>query len=124
MTQPLPKLQKRQPMRMCVACRSRAPQKALLRFVRSPSGQLLWNQGGRLFGRSAYLCKKKTCLEKARKKSLLQQHLGCHLQQKFWGEVEENLREAFSLSLETNQREMEDFLAKRMCRGAGVPPPR
>ncbi len=56
---------KKVPMRMCVACRERKPKKELIRIVLLPSGLVEVDPGGKKPGRGAYICKSRTCLERA-----------------------------------------------------------
>ncbi len=53
------------PIRTCIGCRSKFPQKTLIRFVCN-AGQILEIEGSKkLPGRSAYLCHSKSCIENA-----------------------------------------------------------
>ncbi len=55
------------PIRMCVACRRRRPQRELVRMVSGPDGVRLDRQGG-LAGRGAYVCEDPTCIEVAKRR--------------------------------------------------------
>jgi uncharacterized protein len=55
----------RQPQRTCLGCRQSVDQSRLLRFVRSPDGEILVDLNGRLPGRGAYLCNSRSCIEEA-----------------------------------------------------------
>ena len=68
-------MQKKVPMRMCVACRQMQPKKELLRVVRTPEGEVLIDRTGRKNGRGAYLCNRRECLEKAVKTRALERAL-------------------------------------------------
>ena len=54
-----------QPQRTCLGCRQVKDQDQLIRFVRSPDGDVLADLKGRLPGRGAYLCNSRECLETA-----------------------------------------------------------
>lgn len=84
-------LQKKIPMRMCVACREMQPKKDLLRIVRTPEGAIEIDRSGRMNGRGAYLCGRRECLEKAIKTRALERALD----QKIDEEIIERLRGAF-----------------------------
>ena len=84
-------LQKKIPMRMCVACREMLPKKDLLRIVRTPEGAIEIDRSGRMNGRGAYLCGRRECLEKAIKTRALERALD----QKIDEEIIERLRGAF-----------------------------
>ena len=55
------------PERKCIGCNEMFPKKDLVRIVRSPSGNISLDFTGKASGRGAYICKKTTCLNKARK---------------------------------------------------------
>ena len=84
-------MQKKVPMRMCVACREMQPKKNLLRIVRTPEGAIEIDRSGRMNGRGAYLCGRRECLEKAIKTRALERALD----QKIDEEIIERLRGAF-----------------------------
>ena len=58
-------MQKKIPMRMCVACREMRPKKELLRIVRTADGTVEVDRTGKKNGRGAYLCAREECLNKA-----------------------------------------------------------
>ena len=60
------------PLRMCMVCRNRAEKEALVRVVKKPDGSIALDIEGKMPGRGAYLCKKKECIEAARKKRALE----------------------------------------------------
>ena len=86
-------MQKKVPMRMCVACREMKPKKELLRVVRTPEGTVEVDRTGRKNGRGAYLCGTVDCLNKAVKTRALERAL----QQKIDDTVWETLKEEFSV---------------------------
>ena len=49
--------QRRVPTRTCVICRERRQKDDLLRIVRTPEGQVVFDASGRLNGRGAYICR-------------------------------------------------------------------
>jgi uncharacterized protein len=52
------------PQRTCIACKTTKPKRELLRVVRTPDGHVrLDNERGKLPGRGAYLCAKRSCWE-------------------------------------------------------------
>jgi len=56
---------RKQPQRTCLGCRQVKDQSELIRFVRSPDGEILADLKGRLPGRGAYLCNSRKCMEAA-----------------------------------------------------------
>ncbi len=64
-----------EPVRMCAGCREHAPKKELIRIVRTPTGEIVADAGGKVPGRGAYICRKSACLAKARKSRALERML-------------------------------------------------
>jgi predicted RNA-binding protein YlxR (DUF448 family) len=54
-----------QPQRTCLGCRQAKDKTQLIRFVRSPVGEILSDLKGRLPGRGTYLCNSRACIETA-----------------------------------------------------------
>ncbi len=59
------KKRKREPMRLCLACRQMQSKKQMVRVVRQVDGTICIDPTGKLSGRGAYMCLEKTCVEKA-----------------------------------------------------------
>ncbi|MCE5285109.1 MAG: YlxR family protein [Pelosinus sp.] len=68
-------MQKKTPQRMCVGCQQMKNKKELLRVVRTPEAQIVWDATGKKAGRGAYLCKEEACLTKAFKEKRLERAL-------------------------------------------------
>ncbi len=79
---------KKIPMRMCVACRQMKPKIELIRVVKTPEGEILASAGAKVNGRGAYICRDKTCIEKAQKAGALSRALDTQVSK----EVYENLK--------------------------------
>ncbi|WP_353423635.1 RNase P modulator RnpM [Christensenella massiliensis] len=60
-------MNKKQPVRMCIACRSGKLKGELIRLVRTKEGQLLVDRTGKAQGRGAYVCRNRECIEKAKR---------------------------------------------------------
>ena len=60
---------------MCVSCGEMKPKKELIRVVRSPSGTVAIDGGGKASGRGAYLCRKAECIANAKKRRILERNL-------------------------------------------------
>lgn len=58
---------KKQPVRMCIACRCGKPKRELIRIVRTKEGALSIDKTGKAPGRGAYVCADQACIEKAKK---------------------------------------------------------
>jgi predicted RNA-binding protein YlxR (DUF448 family) len=65
-----------EPVRTCVACRTRLPQRALVRLRRRSDGVVVPAMGRRTRGRSAYLCPARACFEQALRRRALERALG------------------------------------------------
>jgi predicted RNA-binding protein YlxR (DUF448 family) len=63
-------MEKKIPMRTCIACRSSKPKRELIRVVKSGE-QITLDKTGKLNGRGAYVCPDKACIEKLKKQKLL-----------------------------------------------------
>ena len=62
---------KKLPMRTCIACREEKPKRELLRVVRTPEGNVVFDTTGKLSGRGAYVCPNADCIQKLGRKKLL-----------------------------------------------------
>jgi hypothetical protein len=63
------------PMRKCVVTQERFEKKQLLRVVRTPEGEVIYDKTGKANGRGVYLSKSVEVIEKARKTDILKKHL-------------------------------------------------
>lgn len=63
-------MEKKVPMRTCIACKSIKPKKELIRIVKSEEGISL-DRTGRKNGRGAYICDDANCIAKLKKGKLL-----------------------------------------------------
>ncbi len=81
------------PMRRCVGCREMKEKKELIRIVRTPEGQLVFDASGRMNGRGAYLCKNVGCYEKARKARALNREFSMEVPEEVYMEIGKQLEE-------------------------------
>ena len=63
-------LDKKVPLRMCIACKESKHKKELVRIFKSDNGFVV-DKSGKLNGRGAYICNNSTCVEKLIKNKLL-----------------------------------------------------
>jgi len=84
--------QKKIPLRMCVGCQEMKTKKELLRIVRTPTGDIVWDQIGKQAGRGAYVCRNSECFAKAFKEKRLERAL----KQTIEAAVYDQLREGIS----------------------------
>ena len=71
---------RKQPQRTCLGCRQVKAQSELIRFVRSPEGELLVDLQGRLPGRGAYLCNSRECMATAVSRQQFNRAFRCECQ--------------------------------------------
>ena len=63
-------MEKKVPMRQCVACRTMKDKRELLRIVKS-GDEISVDKTGKKNGRGAYVCKDENCLKKLKKQKIL-----------------------------------------------------
>lgn len=71
-------MEKKVPMRTCIACRSVKPKKELVRIVKTNDGIIL-DYSGKVNGRGAYVCNSAECMEKLKKNKLLNKTFSCNV---------------------------------------------
>jgi predicted RNA-binding protein YlxR (DUF448 family) len=64
--------QRHVPERTCVACKQQRPKRELIRIVRTPDGHVVLDPTGKISGRGAYLCARRSCWEPALRKGKLE----------------------------------------------------
>ena len=62
-------MEKKVPMRTCIACRANKPKKELMRVVKF-NDEIKLDLTGKLNGRGAYVCADKACVEKLKKQKM------------------------------------------------------
>lgn len=63
------------PRRTCVVCRTERDKSELVRLVRTPTGEVRLDPGGKASGRGAYLCADPACWSAATKRRAVQRAL-------------------------------------------------
>ncbi len=66
---------KKIPMRSCIVSHEKLPKNELLRIVRTPDGNIVVDNTGKMNGKGAYIKKDITILEKAKKSKVLDKAL-------------------------------------------------
>lgn len=56
---------KKVPMRQCVGCHEMKNKKDMIRVIRTAENEICIDETGRKNGRGAYICRSRSCLEKA-----------------------------------------------------------
>lgn len=82
---------KKIPLRTCVVTREKLPKQELLRVVRTPEGNVVVDDSGKMNGRGAYIKKDVTVLEMAQKKKVLERHLECNIEENVYDEIRKRL---------------------------------
>ena len=79
------------PTRRCVGCGEHFPKNTLIRVLRTPTGEITLDLGGKMSGRGAYICKSVSCLKKARKARRIETSLECSIPDEVYARMEEEL---------------------------------
>ena len=83
--------QKKKPLRQCLGCNEHKEKGELLRVVRTPEGEVVLDFTGKRSGRGAYICKKVSCLKKARKSGRIGKSLDCVIPEEVYDRMESEL---------------------------------
>ena len=81
-------MEKKVPMRTCIACRACKPKKELIRIVKSEEGISL-DRTGRKNGRGAYICDDANCIAKLKKSKLLNRAFSCPVEDSVYDKISE-----------------------------------
>ena len=81
--------ERRDPTRTCVGCRQAGGRRSLLRVTRTPEGAVVFDAGGRVAGRGAYLHADVECLELARRRRALERALKAQVPDHLWASLSE-----------------------------------
>ncbi len=80
------------PLRTCVMTKEQLPKNELLRIVRTPEGEVLIDETGKLNGRGCYIKKDITILEKLKKSKILAKRLECQVDESLYSDLEKILK--------------------------------
>ena len=86
-------MEKRVPLRMCIACRTMQPKKNLVRIVKNSDNQIFVDKTFKANGRGAYLCNNVECLEKSIKTKALNRAFKCEVPQEVLESIKSNLND-------------------------------
>jgi len=78
---------KKIPLRTCVVTKESLPKMELLRVVRTPEGDVVVDETGKVNGRGAYIKKDLEVLEKAKKGNILGKRLECEIDDSVYEEI-------------------------------------
>lgn len=79
---------KKIPMRTCLVSKEKYPKKELIRVVRTPEGEVVVDETGKVNGRGAYLKKDLEVFKKARVSKVLNRHLETEVPDNIYDELE------------------------------------
>ena len=79
--------QRKIPLRTCVITKESLPKQELLRIVRTPEGDVVVDETGKLNGRGAYIKKDISVLEKAQKSKVLEKRLEIKIEDSVYEEI-------------------------------------
>lgn len=81
-------MEKKVPMRTCIACRACKPKKELIRIVKNGE-EISLDKTGRKNGRGAYICNDQECLNKLKKQKALNKVFSCAVSDEVYRQLEE-----------------------------------
>ena len=84
--------QKKIPMRTCVVSKEKFPKKELIRVVRTPEGNVLVDETGKVNGHGVYIKKDLEVLELAKKSKVLARFLETDIKDEVYAKLEEVIR--------------------------------
>ena len=66
---------KKIPLRQCVGCGEMKSKKEMMRVIKTPEDEIVLDDTGKRNGRAAYICRERSCLQKAQKSRGLERSL-------------------------------------------------
>ena len=82
-------MEKKIPMRTCIACRVSKPKKELIRVVKF-NEEIKLDKTGKLNGRGAYVCNDEACIAKLKKQKLLNRAFSCQVDEVVYDKIMED----------------------------------
>ena len=80
-------VEKKKPLRRCIACNNQKEKQELLRIIRNPQKELEIDLSGKKNGRGAYICKNEECLNLVKKTKRLERALEVNVKEEFYEEI-------------------------------------
>ena len=84
---------KKVPLRTCVVSHEKCEKKDLVRVVRTPLGEVVYDSTGKLNGKGAYLKKSIEVINKAKKTKILEKALGVSISDEVYDNLERIINE-------------------------------
>ena len=75
------------PLRTCVITKEKLPKKELLRIVRTPEGEVVVDETGKINGRGAYIKKDISVLDKIKNSNILENRLECSIDENVYQKI-------------------------------------
>ena len=82
-------MEKKIPMRTCIACRISKPKKELIRVVKF-NDEISLDLTGKKNGRGAYVCNDEACIAKLKKQKLLNRTFSCQVAEEVYDKILED----------------------------------
>ncbi len=82
-------MEKKIPMRTCIACRVSKPKRELIRVVKF-NDEIKLDKTGKLNGRGAYVCNDEACIAKLKKQKLLNRAFSCQVDEVVYDKIMED----------------------------------
>lgn len=83
--------QKKIPLRKCKGCSQMKSKKELVRVVKSPEGEISYDETGKKSGRGIYVCNNPECLKKCIKTKIFERELSCSVPEEVYRELERKM---------------------------------
>ncbi len=83
-------MERKIPMRTCIACKKSAPKKELYRIVKNGE-EIFLDKTGKANGRGAYVCADAECFNKLKKGKLLNKAFSCPVEESVYDKLLEEL---------------------------------
>lgn len=80
------------PNRLCLGCREMKPKSELIRIVRSPEGEVLFDVVGKRNGRGGYLCRDESCYNRAVKSKAFSRAFKTQISQDIYSAIAEHIK--------------------------------
>ncbi len=81
--------EKKQPLRLCIACRELKDKRDLLRVVKNSEGKIFIDFSSKASGRGAYVCDNPECIKKLKRQKLLNKNFSCAVEDGIYTAIEE-----------------------------------
>lgn len=82
-------MEKKIPVRMCVACRELKEKRLMLRIVKNSDGKIFLDFSSKASGRGAYVCDNPACINKLKKQRILNKVFSCAVEEEIYSAIEE-----------------------------------